>query len=244
LIFGRNQKLLIIPTYNSANNLSFKVIPKWMITLQRCIPMDYMECLGMQRRLNDLRNEGKVGDVIIATEHEDTYTAGIHFNKESESAYSVPIIRVERGGHLTYHGRGQLVLYFIFNLKDRGINVKQLIEQVQRALNETLRKYGVSGEGRMFKETGVWVGNRKICSIGFAVKGFSTFHGIAVNLNTDLSKFFKINPCDMDAAVMTSLSHETGHEIDEDEFLRMFVGDLSAEFGEEIRTKGCDNIKN
>jgi lipoyl(octanoyl) transferase len=206
--------------------------------------MDYMECLEKQRRLNDLRNDGKIGDVIIATEHEDTYTGGIHFNKENEASYSVPIIRVERGGHLTYHGRGQLVLYFIFNLKERGINVKQLIEQIQRSLNETLKKYGISGEGRLFEETGVWVDNRKICSIGFAVKGFSTFHGIAVNLNTDMSKFFKINPCDMDASVMTSLSREIGGEVDEDKFLGSFVESLSAEFKEEIKTEACKNIIN
>ncbi len=215
-----------------------------MISLYRCIPMDYEECLNLQRRLNQERNEGKIGDTIIATEHEDTYTGGIHFKPGNTDNYSVPIIRVERGGNLTYHGKGQLVLYFVFNLNDRGINVRNLIEQVQTALNLTLMSYGLKSDGRLFKETGVWVGERKICSIGFAVKGFSTFHGIAVNLNTDLSKFFNINPCDMDAGIMTSLAKETGHKIDEMEFLEKMIDYLSKVFEEDIRMEDCVNIKN
>ena len=215
-----------------------------MISLYRCIPMNYDECLHLQRRLNQERNEGGIGDTIIVTEHKDTYTGGIHFRQENEGSYKVPILRVERGGNLTYHGKGQLVLYFVFNLKERGINVKELIEQVQSALNLTLESYGVRGEGRLFKETGVWVEDRKICSIGFAVKGFSTFHGIAVNLNTDLSKFFNINPCDMDPGVMTSLAKETGHAVDEKEFLERIIQNLSKIFKEEIAIKDCSGIKN
>ena len=213
-----------------------------MISLLKCIPMDYGRCLEMQRELNELRNDGKIGDTIIATEHSDTYTGGIHFNRENEQSYSVPIIRVERGGNLTYHGKGQLVLYFIFNLKERGINVRELIEQVQKALNETLAIYGLVGEGRLYKETGVWVNGRKICSIGFAVKGFSTLHGIAINLNTDLNKFFNISPCDLDPGVMTSLSKETEGEVDEKKFLDLIVKNLSEVFHEDIKIEGCRDI--
>jgi len=74
-----------------------------------------------------MRNDDIIPDTIIVTEHEDTYTAGIHFNNENEKNYSVPIIKVERGGALTYHGRGQIVFYFIFKLNERGFNVKDLI---------------------------------------------------------------------------------------------------------------------
>ena len=213
-----------------------------MIRLLKCIPMDYGKCLDMQRGMNALRNEGKISDTIIATEHDDTYTGGIHYNPEVGGTYSVPILRVERGGNLTYHGKGQVVLYFIFNLKERGINVRELIEQVQEALIKTLSSYGVKGEGRLYKETGVWVGDRKICSIGFAVKGFSTLHGIAVNVNTDLSKFYSISPCDMDPGVMTSLEKETGRKVDEMEFLEMMVGNLSETFKESIDEEPCGII--
>ena len=213
-----------------------------MIRLLKCIPMDYGKCLEMQRGMNALRNEGKIGDTIIATEHDDTYTGGIHYNPEVGGTYSVPILRVERGGNLTYHGKGQVVLYFIFNLKEREINVRQLIEQVQEALIKTLSSYGVKGEGRLYKETGVWVGDRKICSIGFAVKGFSTLHGIAVNINTDLSKFYSISPCDMDPGVMTSLEKETGRKVDEMEFLEKMVGNLSETFKESIEEGKCEII--
>lgn len=214
-----------------------------MITLYNCIPMEYSECLSIQRSLNELRNDEKVGDLLIATEHEDTYTAGIHFNRGNLSNYSVPIIRVERGGSLTYHGKGQLVLYFVFNLRDRGINVKQLIEIVQKSVKDTLALYGLEGEGRMFKETGVWTNKKKICSIGFAIKEFSTLHGIAINLNTDIKKFYKIEPCDLDPGVMTSLENELGYKVDETEFFKNLVLKLSVELKEEIEIKDCETLK-
>jgi lipoyl(octanoyl) transferase len=214
-----------------------------MIELFNCIPMEYVECLSAQRKLNTLRNEGTVGDLIIATEHEDTYTAGIHFNMDNAGKYSVPIIGIERGGSLTYHGRGQLVLYFIFNLKERGINVKQMIEKVQGAINGTLSSYNLKGEGRLFKETGVWVNGRKICSIGFAIRGFSTLHGIALNINTDLAKFYKIDPCDSDPGVMTSVEKETGKKVDEGKFLQMLVSELSGSFNDRIEWNGCNSLK-
>lgn len=214
-----------------------------VIGLYRCIPMKYSKCLYLQRTLNNLRNEGKIKDLIIATEHEDVYTAGTHFKDQDNSSYGVPIIKVERGGSVTYHGKGQLVLYFILNLKERGINVKQLIELVQVALKSTLNLYGLQAEGRLFKETGVWIGSKKVCSIGFAIKEFSTFHGIGINLNTDISKFSLINPCDFDPGIMTSVSREIGHSVDEHEFLTRLVEKLSDEFKEEIEIKDCRELQ-
>ncbi|MGC8645284.1 MAG: lipoyl(octanoyl) transferase LipB [Thermoplasmata archaeon] len=206
--------------------------------LLKCIPMDYQSCLEMQRDLNARRERGEIRDTIIATEHPDVYTGGIHF-KGDYGKYGVPIVKVERGGNLTYHGPGQLVLYFIINLKERGMNVRDLIIRVQSALISTLREYGVKGEGRLFEKTGIWVGERKVCSIGFAVKGSTTLHGIAMNINTDLTKFYAISPCDLDPGVMTSVSNETGRKVDEEEFLEKAIRHLSFEFGESIVAKGC-----
>lgn len=178
---------------------------------------DYTEILEMQRTLVDLRNSEKIGDVIIFLEHPDTYTAGIHRDRSALVDPTTPIIYIERGGAFTYHGPGQVVVYFIINLKNRGMNIKNLITTVQDAIISVLREYGIDGEGRLDKETGVWANERKLCSIGFAVKGFSSFHGIALNVSTDLSKFYRISPCGFDASVMSSIQSEIGRNVDHNE---------------------------
>ncbi len=211
-----------------------------MIEAQVCIPTDYLRCLEFQRKMNKMRNEDIIPDTIIVTEHDDTYTAGIHFNTENEKNYTVPIIKVERGGALTYHGKGQVVFYFIFKLNERGFNVKDLIVKIQEAVNLTLSDYGLKSEGRLFKETGVWTNGRKICSIGLALKGFSTLHGIAVNVNTDLKKFSYINPCDFDPSVMTSLENEIGRRVNTNEFIEKFLNNFSYILSERIAIKECE----
>lgn len=176
---------------------------------------DYVEILKIQRHLNDLRNEELLGDCLFFLEHPDVYTLGIHRNSNEILESHIVPVEVERGGSATYHGPGQIVIYMIINLKDRGMNVKELIGVTQEAINSVLYSFGIKGEGRLHGETGVWVENRKICSIGFALKGFSTLHGFALNVSTDLTKFSNIMPCGMDATVMTSMERETGHKVDE-----------------------------
>jgi lipoyl(octanoyl) transferase len=210
-----------------------------VIEVQICIPSQYEKCLEFQRKLNKMRNDDIIPDTIIVTEHEDTYTAGIHFNNENEKNYSVPIIKVERGGALTYHGRGQIVFYFIFKLNERGFNVKDLILRIQDSMNLTLSDYGLKSEGRLFKETGVWTNGKKICSIGLALKGFSTLHGIAVNVNTDLSKFSYINPCDFDPNIMTSIEHEIGRKVQTEEFIKKFLDNFSSVISDKIEIREC-----
>ncbi len=186
----------------------------------------YIPILNLQRNLNHLRNENLVGNVLIFVEHEDVYTSGIHRNPSEVLSDNIEPIEVERGGSLTYHGPGQLVVYFIYNLKEAGINVRDLIKTVQGAISRTLSGYGIQSEGRLHGETGVWVSDRKICSIGFALKGFTTLHGIAVNVNTDLSKFDLIMPCGMNPAVMTSVNHELRREIEIESFRYVLMGEL------------------
>ncbi len=185
------------------------------------IPWDYKDCLMRQRELNS-KCSSEYSEYVIFTEHPDVYTAGIHFNQESIISKDVEIIKVERGGALTYHGPGQLVVYFIINLKRRGINILDLIKKIQEATVESLSHFNINAEGRLHKETGVWVGNKKIASIGLAIKGDCTLHGIAINVSTDLGKFNKIKPCDFDPNIMTSISELTGREVSVIEFLPIF----------------------
>ncbi len=171
--------------------------------------VEYGRMLAIQRRLNSLRNDGLIPDTVITLTHPHVYTTGIHRNPGEILDSSIEVFQVERGGSATYHGPGQLVSYFIVNLKDRGINIRDLITTIEDAIVSLLNDYGIAGEGRLHGETGVWVGNRKICSVGLAVRGFSTLHGIALNVSTDLSRFSAIMPCGMPAQIMTSMQQET-----------------------------------
>ena len=176
--------------------------------------VEYGRMLAIQRRLNALRNDGLIPDMLIMLTHPHVYTTGIHRNQDEILDSSIEVFQVERGGSATYHGPGQLVSYFMVNLKDRGINIRDLIIAVEDAIVSLLNDYGITAEGRLHGETGVWVGNRKICSVGLAVRGFSTLHGIALNVSTDLSRFSAIMPCGMPSQIMTSMEQELGRSQD------------------------------
>ncbi len=173
----------------------------------------YSEMLQAQRQLVDFRNKGGIDDTIIFTEHNPVYTAGIHTPAEESGPPGHDWIRVERGGEWTYHGPGQLVIYFILNLKELGINVRDLIIKAGKSVELLLAGYGIHSELKLGKETGTWVEERKICSYGFAIREFSTFHGMAINIGTDLRMFKLIRPCGFDPEVMTSVKRETGLDI-------------------------------
>lgn len=175
---------------------------------------DYGKVLKLQRSLNSMVNSDVMGDTIILLEHPDVYTLGIHRNKDEIISPEIVPYEVERGGSATYHGPGQVVAYFIVNMKNHGINVRDLIQMAQDSMISLLGDYGITAEGRLHGETGVWVQDRKICSIGFAIKGFSTLHGVGFNVSTDLSKFGKIMPCGMQSSVMTSMENELGMPVD------------------------------
>lgn len=178
---------------------------------------DFKQVLDLQRRLNRARSEHSIPDILIFNEHEPVYTVGLHKNPGEVVDPSIKPVQIERGGSVTYHGPGQLVVYFILSLMDRKTNIKVVIETVQAALVELLNGYGITAEGRLDKETGVWVSNRKICSIGFAIRESSTLHGIALNVSTDLDAFGKILPCGFSSSIMTSIQAETGKNIQVDE---------------------------
>ena len=136
--------------------------------------------------------------------------------------------KIERGGDVTYHGPGQLVGYPIIHLDKltRKRDLHRYLRNLEEVLIQTLATYGIQA-GRQTGLTGVWVGKnkeRKMASIGIAVKKWVTYHGFAINLNTDLRYFSLLNPCGLDAAVMTSLSNELGTTVDVYEFAVRLLG--------------------
>lgn len=151
---------------------------------------------------------------LCLVEHPPVYTLGRFGNPANliSPDPSVPLRRIERGGDITYHGPGQLVGYVILHLDRRRLTVKGLISRIERILARAVARFGVRAESREGAR-GLWVGGRKLVSIGLGLRRSVTWHGFALNVSTDLSRFDRIHPCGMPGCPMTNLSIEAGRLI-------------------------------
>jgi len=198
--------------------------------------VEYARALELQRRLVDLRLRDEIPDTLVLLEHPPVLTLGrnrgpenLLVSEEELRRRGVSVHKVERGGDITFHGPGQLVGYPVFRLKSGLVGVRRFVELVQQALVHALAGLGVEARPRP-GHIGVWVEDRKIASLGIAVRHGVTFHGFALNVSTDLSWFRLINPCGMSADVMTSVTEENG-EGDWDTACRLVVESFEKRFG-------------
>jgi len=155
-------------------------------------------------------------EVLLLLEHEPVYTIGRTPNKESlrdATQLPHPVVEINRGGQATYHGPGQLVGYPILRLSARGQDLHRYLRELEEVLIETLSEYGVAA-GRREGLTGVWVGERKIASIGVGVRHWISMHGFALNVCGDLTPFHHITPCGIEGVEMTNLERESGKPAD------------------------------
>lgn len=186
---------------------------------------EYSEAHGLMLELVEERASGSAEDVVLLTEHEHVYTLGRNSRPEHLLGPQHPVHQVERAGGPTYHGPGQLVAYPILRLADWGLGPRELVGVLEEAAIRSLSRYGLRA-GREEGKPGVWVSGRKVASIGLAVRSGVSFHGIAINLTTDLSKFGAIMPCGMPSEVMTSLQRELGVAVEVREFAEVFAWEL------------------
>jgi lipoyl(octanoyl) transferase len=185
----------------------------WTVHLGR---MPYAEALALQHRVRAARQAGAVPDTVLLLEHPPVYTRGrrsvageLPFGEEHYAAQGIEIVDVERGGKVTYHGPGQLVAYPIVGVTDVMAFVSQLEQVMVDALaDEGVEARGRAGDGRDF--TGVWVGDRKIGSIGLHISHGVTMHGLSLNVDGDLTPFQWIVPCGLGGVAMTSIERERG----------------------------------
>jgi lipoyl(octanoyl) transferase len=168
--------------------------------------LDYAAAYERQLALVAERQRGEGLDTLILVEHPHVITLGRTRGARANvlAAGDVPVVEIERGGDATYHGPGQLVAYPIVRLDDEERDLHRFLRALEEGMIRALAELGVTA-GRRPGATGVWVGDRKIASIGIACRRWVTFHGVALNVSTDLSYFTRINPCGFDATVMTSL---------------------------------------
>ncbi|MDR1591661.1 MAG: lipoyl(octanoyl) transferase LipB [Prevotellaceae bacterium] len=192
-------------------------------TVQFWGEIDYLSAWNRQTVLFEeqiaLKSSGlPTTNTLILCSHPHVYTLG----KNGQAANmllddgSVPLIRTNRGGDITYHGPGQIVGYPVFDLETFHLGLKNYIAKVEAAIIRVLDDYGITGD-RQAGATGVWLtdnsGTRKICAIGVRGSHYITMHGFALNVNTDLSYFQRINPCGFIDKGVTSMQAELGHLI-------------------------------
>ena len=174
--------------------------------------MDYKKAWDLQHRFWMRRVEEELPDVLLFLEHPHVITLGRRGNRshliaspEVLEAKKIPLFHVERGGDVTYHGPGQIVVYPIFNLKEYGYRLIRYVSQLEEVTLRALKDFGIEGV-RDPMNRGVWVDGEKIASVGVAIKRWVSFHGISLNYETDLKYFKLINPCGLEGKKMTSMA--------------------------------------
>jgi len=175
---------------------------------------DYLEVWNLQRKLVFERGSGEIADTILLCQHHPVYTIGRSSRQTVPENLPYPVYKVERGGDLTYHGPGQLVGYPILKLADLGLRPRSYLRALEAVLMEAVAAFGVAAT-TVPGLTGLWVGKKKLASIGVAVRGGVSYHGFALNINTDPSVFRGIHPCKLEPAAMTSMRQILGRPIDE-----------------------------
>ena len=191
--------------------------------------IDYREAWRRQEEIFDRQIDNKQNNLptennLIFCEHPHVYTIGKSGNAGNMliDDGTVPVYRTDRGGDITYHGFGQIVGYPVFDLESLGIGLREYITRLEEAVIRLLDDYDIEG-GHYAEGTGVWIDTalpsktRKICAIGVRSSRYVTMHGFALNVNTDLSYFGRINPCGFTDRGVTSMKKELGKSLDIDE---------------------------
>jgi lipoyl(octanoyl) transferase len=212
--------------------------------------IDYRAAWALQRKLVEARVAGTIPDQLLLLEHPPVLTLGRHADERFVRApaaelarLGIELIRVERGGEVTYHGPGQLVAYPILALGRRGLLIRPLVRALEESLAQTCRDLGVEA-GPRIGHPGCWVdpdgaAPRKIGALGLRVERGVCFHGIALNINPALADFELLDPCGMPGVVSTSIAAELGRPAEPPStaavanagaiFARAFAGRLGAE---------------
>ncbi len=187
-------------------------------------------------------NEAQVGTLMLG-EHDHVYTLGLHAQESNLlvplqllEKQGIPLERTNRGGDITYHGPGQLVGYPLLHLPSFGLGARAYIARLESTVIETIGEYGIEGIVDP-KAAGVWLRPtaqrplRKICAIGVHISRSVSMHGFALNVNTDLSYFSRINPCGFTDRGVSSVAQELGHTVDFPEFQSRFLSAFAKHFG-------------
>jgi lipoyl(octanoyl) transferase len=161
-------------------------------------PVKYDEAMKfLEERLINIHNSKK-GDLIWILKHDEIYTAGTSYNEDELLNKDIKLIKTNRGGKITYHGPGQLICYFVIDLKKRHKDIRKFISLIEKTIIESLLQFDINSFGDP-KNVGIWINEKtnikKIAAIGVRVSKWIAYHGFAINISNDLRKYQNIIPC-------------------------------------------------
>jgi lipoate-protein ligase B len=196
----------------------------------------YTQALALMRGLVDWKRNASRPQILILLEHEPVLTMGrrsreedIRVSRRCLIEKGIAVHRIERGGLITYHGPGQLVVYPVFDLKAMKLGVAELVDGLEAVIIGCLADCGIAGQRREgFR--GIWVAGEKIASIGIAVRRGISFHGLSLNVAPDLQHFDLIHPCGIDGVKMTSMARLLSQPVDAGMLRRRMIGYFSRQF--------------
>ena len=194
-------------------------------------PVDYKKAvIFMEKRLDKIR-EGKARELIWILEHNDIYTAGSRSKKSEILDKKIKVIKTNRGGKITWHGKGQLICYFVINLNKRNKDIRKFITNIEKSIINTLKEFKIKSFSDR-QDIGIWIkieGNiKKIAAIGIRVKKWIAYHGFSININNDLKKYNAIIPCGIRDKGVTNLKNikDQNYENIENKLVENFISNL------------------
>ena len=209
---------------------------------------DYKDAWDLQKRICKVKQNRKADDLVIMTEHKHVYTLGKSGNRDHLLINSAELKKkgisyyeIDRGGDLTYHGPGQLVVYPLLDLNNYYLDAHRYLRDLEETVILTLDKFGISSK-REEEFTGVWVNDRKICAIGIKISRWITMHGLALNVNSDLSYFDRIIPCGIFHKGVTSVKQQLGSEVSISELAGVFKANFEKVFHAELKNVGFEAL--
>jgi lipoate-protein ligase B len=212
---------------------------KWL-----CIELpatEYKEAWNLQSNLVAARKDKSINtDIVLLLEHPPVFTIGnnggmnnLTVSKKSLEKAGIPLIRVERGGDITFHGPGQLVMYPIIDLRIARLSVLDHIEKLEEVMIRAVLDWGIMAQ-RSPANRGVWIGNNKLGSVGIAIRRGISFHGMALNVNLSLEPFGWINPCGLQKITMTSMEQELLRRVSMNQVREAVKRHIETVFGVEL----------
>lgn len=220
----------------------------WIIDLGQ---IDYDKAWKLQTDIVGARNRGELNaDIILVLEHPAVFTLGRRGGNENllvSEAFleesGIAVTQVERGGNITYHGPGQLVVYPIINLEAARMSVVDFVHALEEVMLQTAEVWGIKA-GRNSTNHGIWVGNLKLGSLGIALRKGISFHGLALNVNLDLTPFTWIQPCGLQGVQMTSMAKELSNEISMSKVREVIKEKFQLIFGIQLVNKNRSELIN
>ena len=175
------------------------------------IIVKHLGCVDYDKALHDMQSftaqrSGAAADEIWLLQHPPVYTVGLAGRAAHlpRSATGIPIVHVDRGGQITYHGPGQVIAYVLVDMKRRALGVRELVRRLEQAVIDLLGQYGIDS-ARRISAPGVYVRDAKIAALGLRIKRACSYHGLALNVDMDLSPFYAIDPCGYPGLTVTQL---------------------------------------